>query len=346
MWSDALLERGLVPDALVRREIRRFVARWLAEVRSVDPAEALAREERIVAAMRERPVAAATGGEARRPDEGPLGLSDLVLGARRLSSCALFADGAATLDAAEEAMLALACERARLADGQNVLDLGCGSGALALYVAERFPQARVVAVTASEPEREAVEEGAGMRNLANVKVVSCDLGSFDPATGPAFDRVVSAEAFERVANWPELLGRIASWLKPDGRLFLQVASHRELSFPGVARGGAERVARIPFAGGLVPSDHLVLRFPEHLWVEERWRVSGTHYARTAEAWLANLDRSRRAARVLLGKAHGPAGARRLLLERRLSLLSRAELFAFRGGSEWMVSQYLLRRRYA
>ncbi|MFN7988134.1 MAG: class I SAM-dependent methyltransferase [Thermoanaerobaculia bacterium] len=345
MWSDALLERGLVPDALIRREIRRVVARWLAEERAVDAGEALAREERLVAAMRERPVAAAGGEEDARPDEGPPGLPDLVLGARRLSSCALFADGAATLDAAEEAMLALACERARLVDGQNVLDLGCGRGALALYVAERFPQSRVVAVAASGPEREAVEESAATRNLSNVKVVSCDLGSFDPATGPAFDRVVSAETFGRVANWPELLGRIASWLKPDGRLFLQVASHRELSSPGVARGEADGLARNPCAGGLVPSDHLVLRFPEHLWVEERWRVSGTHYARTAEAWLANLDRNRRAARALLAKAGGPAAARRGLLERRLSLLSRAELFGARGGSEWMVSQYRLRRRY-
>ena len=345
MWSDALLERRLVPDALIRREIRRVVARWLAEERSVGAEEALAREERLVAAMKESPVAPAAAGTDALLDEALPGLSDLVLGARRLSSCALFADGAATLDAAEDAMLALACERARLVDGQNVLDLGCGRGALALYVAERFPQSRVVAVAASGPEREAVEESAAARNLANVKAVSCDLGSFDPATGPAFDRVVSAEAFGRVANWPELLGRIASWLKPDGRLFLQVASHRERSFPGIAGGGAGGAARIPFAGGLVPSDHLALRFPEHLWVEERWRVSGTHYSRTAEAWLANLDRNRRAARALLAKAGGPAFARRLLLERRLSLLSRAELFAVRGGSEWMVSQYRLRRRY-
>ena len=344
-WPARLLERGLAPDALVRREIRRVVARRLADERPDDAEEALAREERIVAAMHEGPIVPPFGGASGRPDEVPTGFLDLVLGPGRLSTCAYFPDGPGALEKAEEAMLALACDRARLADGQNVLDLGCARGAFALRVAERFPASRVVAVAASAVERDAVEERAAALGLANLKAVAGDLNAFDPATGPAFDRVVSIEAFGRVGNWPEILGRIASWLKPDGRLFLQVASHRDLSYRAFPRGEADGPARSLFDGGLVPSDHLVLRFPRHLFVEERWRLNGTHYARTAEAWLRNLDRNRKGARAFLAKAHGPGVARRLLAERRLALLARAELFAFRGGNEWVVSQYRLRRRW-
>jgi len=346
MWFDALLERGLLPDALVRRKIRELLGRRLADERADDAEAALTGEERLVAEMRASPAALAAT-EANAPhDEVPPAFFDLVLGAHRMFSCALFSDGVTTLDAAEAAMLALTCERALLADGQNVLELGCGWGSLTLWMAERFPKSRIVAVTGSKSQREYVEAKAAERSLANLKVVTCDVGVFDPATGPAFDRVVSVEMLEHVRNWPELLGRIASWTKPDGRVFLHVSSHRDLSYPFVAKGESSWMARNFFTGGLVPSDHLLLRFPEHLVVEERWRVNGTHYARTAEAWLANLDRNRHAAKRLFEKAHGPGAARRSLLEWRVFFMACAELRAFRGGNEWMVSHYRLRRRHA
>ncbi len=346
MRHETLLERGLIPDALVRREIRRIVARRLAEERADDAVEALAREERFVAEMRESPVALAPTEANEQHYEVPPAFFELVLGAHLKYSCALFSAGVSTLDAAEAAMLSLTCERAGLADGQNVLELGCGWGSLTLWMAERYPQSRIVAVTGSASQREFVEERAARRDLTNVKVVTCDMNVFDPATGPAFDRVVSVEMFEHMRNWPELLGRIASWLKPDGRLFLHVFSHRDLSYPYVARDESDWMARTFFTGGLMPSDHLVLRFPEHLFVEERWRVNGSHYARTARAWLANLDRNRRAVRKLFVKSSGPGVARRRVLEWRLFFMACAELFAHRGGNEWMVSHYRLRRRYA
>lgn len=344
MWYDPLLDLGLVPDALVRRKIRGLLRQRLAEERADDAEEALAREERLVAEMRTGPVALATAEANEQHYEVPPAFFDLVLGSRRKYSSGLFAEGVTTLDAAEAAMLALTCERARLEDGQNVLELGCGWGSLTLWMAERYPRSRIVAVSNSRDQRDTIEARAAERNLTNVKVVTCDMNAFDPATGPAFDRVVSVEMFEHMRNWPELLGRVASWLKVDGRVFLHVFSHRDVSYPFVARDESDWMARNFFTGGLMPSDHLLLRFPEHLLVEERWRVNGTHYARTAEAWLANLDRSRAAARKVFAKAYGPAVARRKVTEWRLFFLACAELFAFRGGNEWMVSHYRLRRR--
>ena len=346
MRWEALLERGLLPDALVRRRIRALLRQRLDEERASDAEEALAREERLVAEMRAGPVALATAEANEQHYEVPPAFYGLVLGAHRKYSSALFSEGVATLDAAEAAMLALTCERALLADGQNVLELGCGWGSLTLFMAERFPSSRIVAVSNSRAQRAFIEERAAERNLVNVKVVTCDMNVFDPATGPAFDRVVSVEMFEHMRNWPELLGRIASWLKPDGRLFVHVFTHRDVSYPFVARDESDWMARNFFTGGLMPSDHLLLRFPEHLLVEARWRVNGTHYARTAEAWLANLDRNRPAARQLFAKAYGPAVARRKVAEWRVFLMACAELWAFAAGNEWMVSHYRLRRRFS
>lgn len=346
MPFEPLIERGLLPDVLVRREVRRLLRDRLVAERAGDAEEALAREERLAAGMREGPVALPAARADAPHWEVPPEFLGLVLGAHRMVSTALFSDGVTTLDAAESAMLALSCERGGLEDGQNVLELGCGWGAFTLWMAERFPKSRIVAVAGSREERAFVEERAAGRGLSNVKAVACDLHSFDPATGPAFDRVVSVETFDRVRNWPELLGRIASWLKPDGRLFLQVRTHREVSYPFVARDEAGWLARSFFTGGLMPSDHLLLRFPEHLFVEARWRVGGMHAARTAQARLANLDRNRREARKVLAKAHGPGVARRKLTEWRSFLLASAELGAYSGGNEWLVSQYRLRRRYA
>ena len=344
MWYDPLLQRGLIPDALVRRKIRLLLRQRLAGESADDAQEALAREERFVAEMRSSPVALATAEANEQHYEVPPAFYDLVLGAHRKYSSGLFSEGVTTLDAAEAAMLSLTCERARLADGPNILELGCGWGSLTLWMAERYPASRIVAVSNSRDQREYIEGKAAERNLANLKVVTCDMTVFDPATGPAFDRVVSVEMFEHMRNWPELLGRIASWLKPDGRVFLHVFSHRDVSYPYEARDESDWMARNYFTGGLMPSDHLLLRFPEHLFVEERWRVNGTHYARTAEAWLANLDRNRGAARTLFAKAYGPGVARRKVAEWRLFFMACAELFAHRGGNEWMVSHYRLRRR--
>ena len=59
------------------------------------------------------------------------------------------------------------------------------------------------------------------------------------------------------------------------------------------------MARNFFTGGMMPSEHLIDRFDDHLRVEERWRVSGTHYQRTCDAWLANLDAARGEVRASL-----------------------------------------------
>ena len=92
-----------------------------------------------------------------------------------------------------------------------------------------------------------------------------------------------------------------------------------------------------FTGGIMPSDDLMLRFADDLVVREHWRVDGGHYARTAEAWLENLDANRADALAILGSEAA-------LNEWRTFFLACAVLFGYAGGTEWIVSHYLLEPR--
>ena len=345
MNVDRIVGSGLVPDLLLRAAIRRLCAGRLAE-EHVGDAEALQeRHAAFVAAMRQGPIALETRAANDQHYEVPPAFFRLALGKRLKYSSALFSPGVTGLDAAEEAMLDLTCRRARLEDGQDILELGCGWGSLSLFMAERFPNARILAVSNSRDQRVAIEEEACRRGIANLRVVTADMNVFDPAA--AFDRVVSIEMFEHMRNWGALLARVATWMRPEARFFLHVFSHREAAYPFVPDGGADWMARNFFTGGLMPSDRLVFCFAEDLTVEEHWRVNGTHYARTAEAWLENLDARRTEALAVFAAAKGaPEDGKARVEAWRVFFMACAELFGFRGGNEWFVSHYLLKRREA
>jgi cyclopropane-fatty-acyl-phospholipid synthase len=263
----------------------------------------------------------------------------LFLGPRHKYSCGLWRAGTTDLAAAEEAMLALTCERAAIEDGMDILDLGCGWGSLTLWLGERYPNARVTGISASTAHREHIEREAARRGIANVEIVTDDANHYDP--GRAVDRVLSIELFEHMRNWKELLRRISTRLKPDtGKAFVQVFSHRSLAYRFEGTWAAERF----FTGGTMPSHDLMLRFQEHMVVQERWAVSGTHYAKTLRAWLQRLDASSAGALAVLERHGGRREARRQLAAWRLFMISTAEIWDFRGGNEWLVSHYLLSPR--
>ncbi len=333
-----LAERGILPDAAVRAGIRALLERQLAGWSRLAPAERRTREDRLVAAMRAAPIAPFSAANEANV-ELPAEFFRLVLGPRMKYSCGHWGEDCTTLADAERDALEITLRRARIADGARILELGCGWGSLALEAAARFPNARILGITSSRSQCAFIEARARERGLANVRVQPADAAAFEP--GEHFDRVVSVEMFEHLRNYESMLRRIARWLEPDGSLFLHVFCHRTMPYTFSPEGPDDWMGRHFFTEGLMPSEQLFDRFTEDLAPAERWRWSGTHYRRTAQAWLRNLDASRDAVLTILRTAH-PAGEERRWLERwRLVFLACAELFGARGGSEWGVAHLRL-----
>ena len=335
-------EEGRIPDALVRAGIRRLLRQRLGEIGAGDAARAAALSETFVAALREAPVALLTHKANEQHYELPPSFFDAVLGAHRKYSSGWWPDGVTGLDQAEAAALHATCERAELIDGQDVLELGCGWGSLTLWMAGRFPGSRIVGVSNSHAQRAFIEAEAVRRGLRNVQVITCDINEF--ATDRHFDRVVSVEMFEHLRNWPEAFASVSGWLKIDGRFFMHVFVHRSTPYAFESRDASDWMSQHFFSGGMMPSDDLALRCQDDLRVLRQWRWDGSHYARTAEAWLANMERRRPAVWRALEQAYGSDEAALWWVRWRLFFLSCAEMFAYDDGQQWWVAHYLFDAR--
>jgi cyclopropane-fatty-acyl-phospholipid synthase len=338
MLRDALVaaaESGRIPDPLLRFGIRQLVAERERELRTAGFESALASKRAFLTELARGPVAVATARANEQHYEVPPAFFEQVLGPRLKYSSALWDAGIDSLAAAEERMLGVTCERAGLADGMTVLDLGCGWGSLTLWIAEKLPGCRVLGVSNSKPQREHILRRAAERGLANVEVETADVNVFEAER--RFDRVVSVEMFEHVRNHEALLARIAGWLAPEGRLFVHHFCHREAAYPYETEGAGNWMGRHFFTGGIMPSEDLLLRRQRDLELEAQWRVSGLHYERTSNAWLANLDARADAVLEALDEAYGHGAARLWRQRWRMFFIACAELFGFRGGSEWFVT---------
>ncbi|MBM40751.1 MAG: SAM-dependent methyltransferase [Acidobacteria bacterium] len=336
-----LAERGWLPDGVICVGIRQLLRQRLAAERTRTSEGAGGLDDHL-AAMRAGPIAIEVDAANTQHYEVPAALFEAVLGPHLKYSCGHWPEGVSTLDEAEASMLALTCERAGLTDGMRVMDLGCGWGALALWVAERYPQTEVLAVSNSTSQRHFIEHRRTARGLSNLRVVTADVNQYEPSD--RFDRVVSVEMFEHLRNVEALLERIGAWLVPDGRLFVHVFSHHRYAYFYDVDGESDWMARHFFTGGMMPSDRLLAACDGPLGVEAQWTVDGRHYGRTARAWLANLDRQRDAALDVLRADLGTTEGTRWLQRWRLFFLACAELFEYRNGAEWRVTHHRLALR--
>ncbi|HUO22500.1 MAG TPA: cyclopropane-fatty-acyl-phospholipid synthase family protein [Caulobacteraceae bacterium] len=332
-----LFERAPAPDLVTRLGIDVLVGaarRRLAQARD-DVERTFARQ------MAARPIAENTREANEQHYELPAAFFSLVLGPRRKYSSCLYVAADDTLADAERNALEATCGHAALVDGQDVLELGCGWGSLSLWMAEHYPRSRIVSVSNSVSQRAFIEGRAKALGLNNLRVITADMNRFAPPADQPFDRIVSVEMFEHMANWPALLARAKGWLKPDGRLFLHVFTHRDTPYRFDANDPSDWIARYFFTGGVMPSHGLVHQFGDIFEVEQDWRWGGEHYRRTAEHWLANFDRNRAQIDRVLKQVYGGEAA--LWARRwRLFFLSVSGLFGHAGGQVWGVSHYLLR----
>lgn len=340
---DAVIDHGLLPDPILRRAIRGLLRRRLDGSTAGSVEDRDARKRALVAELATSPVAIETAGANEQHYEVPTELFELMLGPHLKYSSGYWPIGVSTLAQAEEAMLRLTCDRAELVDGQDVLELGCGWGSLTLWMAERYPGSRITAVSNSSTQREHIEKQAAARGLDNVFVLTCDVNRLgveayaDLVHDEAFDRVVSVEMFEHVRNHRVLTGRIARWLRPGGKLFVHVFAHATDPYPFDEGSNADWMARHFFTGGLMPSHDLLLLSVRDLAFDDRWALSGEHYARSLNAWLERLDEHReRILQLFEGQPEGIT-ARASFNRWRVFTIACEELFAFAGGDEWHVS---------
>jgi cyclopropane-fatty-acyl-phospholipid synthase len=336
-----LAERGWLPDRVLRAGIRRLVRARLADERIRAAGDPSRSEAEFAAELAGGPIALHVDTANAQHYEVPPEFFSRVLGPRLKYSCSVFPSADSSLVRAELVALEQACERAEIRDGMRVLDLGCGWGSLSLFIAERHPNVRILAVSNSKTQRDHIVAECARRELRGVEVVTANVAEFEPEG--RFDRIVSIEMFEHLRNWDALLARAERWLEPAGKLFVHVFCHRELAYAYEARGSDDWMARNFFSGGIMPSAALLRRFDRSLHVESEWRILGTHYARTAEAWLANLDRERDTVLRILRTGRSDSEATRAFGRWRLFFLAVAELFGTAGGEEWMVAQYRLVR---
>ena len=327
------VERAPIPDAVARLGVGYLVGRAR---RQLDAERA---DDRVfVREMDKRPIAVAAAEANQQHYELPAAFFALILGPRKKYSSCLY-DGGDTLASAEERALAETCTHAGLADGQDVLELGCGWGSLSLWMAERYPASRIVAVSNSASQRGFIEAEARRRILPNLRVVTADMNDY--AAEARFDRIVSVEMFEHMSNWRALLTRAQGWLKPEGRLFLHVFTHRSRPYSFEVADEADWIAQHFFTGGIMPSHGLIRQFPDLFAVEAEWRWSGEHYRRTAVDWLANYDRHDVEIGFILREVYG-ADWRIWRRRWRLFFLATAGLFGEQGGAVWGVSHYRLK----
>jgi len=340
-WYMRLVETNRVPDWLIRVVVRGSLSRTLRRRYRASLEERSAQKRALLARLRQSPIAIRTKVPNRQHYEVPAAFFQTVLGRRLKYSCCYWPPGITTLDEAEEAMLRLTCARARLEEGMEVLDLGCGWGSLSLWIAEQYPNCRVLAVSNSRTQRAFIEARCRERGLANVEAVTADVAEF--GTPRRFDRVLSVEMFEHMKNYERLMGHIAQWLVPGGMLFVHVFSHREFAYEFDAADPDDWMAQTFFTGGTMPSDDLLFHFQRDLYLVDHWRVDGGHYGRTLLAWLDKLDRNVGQVRRIVAETYGAENQIRWLVNWRLFFLVCSEVWHLGGGREYLVSHYLFQK---
>jgi len=220
----------------------------------------------------------------------------LVLGPSMVYSCAYFVTPDDTLEAAQDRKLDLICRKLRLAEGERLLDIGCGWGSLLIHAASRYG-VRGVGVTLSEPQARLARERvahAGLEDQVEIRVQD-----YREIADRAFDKIASVGMYEHVGRYElgRYVGAVWNLLRPGG-LFLnhgitRLTRHRPEPDPFISRyvfpdGELHPVTDIMSA---MEEANLEIRDMESL---------REHYPLTLRRWVANLDANREAAIAEVG----------------------------------------------
>ena len=337
-----LAEKGLLPDSIIRAGIRKLVKTRLDEINANNCEYGAKSLVDFIAHMNSSTIAPVPELANAQHYEVPEAFFFYCLGGHHKYSSCFWMPDTRELDEAEILALQQTCEHADIQDGQHILELGCGWGSLSLWLATHYPNAQITGVSNSNSQREYITQMAKSLGITNLTIITADMNVFDaPST---YDRVVSVEMFEHMRNWQLLYVKVAHWLKPNGKFFKHIFVHRNTPYAFNVQNEQDWMSQYFFSGGIMPSDDLPAHFQDDLKLINRWRWDGTHYEKTANAWLQNMDANRDQITPILANTYG---AENVVLWRnrwRMFYMACAELFGYADGQEWWVGHYLFEKR--
>lgn len=342
-----LVEKGYVPDVITRAAMRKLMAQRLIDESAGDGEERSRRFNDFLDELRASPIAVETKAANEQHYEVPAEFFHLHLGPRLKYSCALYTNGDETLAQAEEKMFALYAERAQLKEGMRILDLGCGWGSLSLWLAEKFPGSQIVGLSNSHGQREFIMNRAKERGFKNLTILTGNIVDFqipEEILGAGFDRVMSIEMFEHMKNYGLLLKKVSNWMKADAKLFIHIFAHKLLAYHFEVKDGTDWMSQYFFTGGTMPSENLLLNFQDDVKLQQQWWVSGTHYEKTSNHWLAGMDAKKDEIMKVFRQGYGEKEAVIWVNRWRMFYMAVAELFGYNKGNEWGVAHYLFNKR--
>jgi cyclopropane-fatty-acyl-phospholipid synthase len=337
--TNKILGLNILPDSILRRGIRKRLSETLREHQQPNQQAQKASLEKYIADLKTMPIAISTDDANEQHYEVPTKFYQLVLGENLKYSSGYWTDTSTSFNESEAEMLRITCERAQLEDGMNILELGCGWGSLSLWMAKNYPNSTITSVSNSKTQKEFIDAEATRRGYKNLTIRTANMIYYEGEGLEIFDRVVSVEMFEHMKNYQELLRRISTWLKPDGKMFVHIFAHKTFAYHYEVKNDDDWMAKYFFTGGQMPSHDLLLHFQDHLKIEEDWRVNGSHYGKTSEAWLANMDKNKSEILPLFAKTYGAENVTRWWVWWRLFFMACAELWSYDNGKEWIVSHY-------
>jgi cyclopropane-fatty-acyl-phospholipid synthase len=341
MWYDKLVEKNKVPDFLLRKGIRKLLKQRLHDENKGGAEAQQAHLTALVDQLKASPIAVNTADANQQHYEVPTQFYQYCLGKNLKYSSGYWKPGVTDINTAEDDMLELTCDRAELTNGQQVLELGCGWGSLSLYMAAKYPKSNFKVVSNSRTQKMHIDQQAKERNITNLTVITADMNTF--SIDEQFDRVVSVEMFEHMRNYQKLMKKVASCLKPGGKLFIHIFTHKEYAYLFEVKDETDWMSKYFFTGGIMPSDDLMFYFNDDLSVEKHWHVSGGHYGKTSEAWLKNMDSHKAEIMPLFEETYGKDQALKWWVYWRLFYMACAELWSYNNGNEWIVSHYLFHK---
>ncbi len=337
-----LAESGKLPDVLVRKGIRKLIEKRLQEIKANDCEAGIAGLTAFIKAISSANIAQVPELANAQHYEVSAEFFHYCLGVQRKYSSCFWLPDTQYLDEAEVLALMQTCDHANIQDGQTILELGCGWGSLTLWMAEKYPNSHITGVSNSNSQRETIMAAAKARGLSNIHIITADMNVFE--TPEKYDRIVSVEMFEHMRNWQVLYGKVASWLKPKGLFFKHIFVHRNTPYLFEVQDENDWMSEFFFSGGMMPSDDLPLHFQNDLSLKQRWRWDGTHYEKTANAWLANMDANKDAITRILSSTYGAENTEMWRNRWRMFYMACAELFGYNNGQEWWVTHYLFEKR--